>query len=195
MRRAVIFDYNSRFCADIVKTIVRYNSKFSDSGFSIDVYNFAELASESLAGPADVIIHSGGDGEPVVEDAAGAPRLYICHSHQWKAKKSGGELVRLDGYVSGIKEIEVLEDDELLGKKGGMAIMKYHSLAVTRPPREAKVLAKSRATREDGQKIEIIEALRYPDGSLSVQGHPEEGCGYHIFENFFQKMVLETVIK
>ena len=195
MRRVVVFDYNSRFCDDIVRMVERYNSKFSDKLFLIDVYKSMEYSFESLVGRADVIIHSGGDGEPVREDVHNIPKLYICHSHQWKAKKSGGEVVRLNGYVTGLKSIEIVEDDDILGRPGEMVIMKYHSLAVTRPPKEAKVLAKSRAAREDGEQIEIVEALRYPDGSLSVQGHPEEGSGYHIFENFFQKMVLEAVFK
>ena len=44
-----------------------------------------------------------------------------------------------------------------------------------------------RAVREDGRKIEVIEALRYPDGSVSIQGHPEEGTAAHVFYNFLKR--------
>ena len=186
MRRVVVFDYDSRFCPDIARVIDRYNKQFPDRAFVLDIYKAVECPFESVAGAADFIIHSGGDGEPVWEDVRDVRKLYICHSHQWKAKKSGGELARVSGVVTGIQPIDVLEDDEILGKKGRMEIMKYHSLVVTRPPAGAKVLAKSRIPDGNGGEIEVIEALRYPDGSVSVQGHPEEGAASHIFYNLLK---------
>jgi len=148
-----------------------------------------DCRSELLAGKADLVIHSGGDGEPVAEDMKDVPKLYICHSHQWKARKEGGEIVRLKGVVKGVRTINVFEENEILGRKGPMSIMEYHTLAVVRPPRDARVLATSRVQDAQGKELEIIEALEYPDGSFSIQGHPEEGKAEHVIYNFLKKRV------
>lgn len=186
-KRVIVFDYKSRYCKDIIKAIETYNSLFPEDPFKIDLYNALEHTAESIAGRADAIIHSGGDGRPVEEDLS-VPKLYICHSHQWRAKKAGGEVVKLKGLVTGIQKIDIIEDDDILGEKGELPIMKYHEFAVTRPPENTKVLAKSRSTTQDGRDVEIIEALRYPDGAISVQGHPEEGTAFHIIRNFLKKI-------
>ena len=67
-----------------------------------------------------------------------------------------------------------------------MPIMEHHELGVVSPPPSAKVIATSKARDSSGKEIEIIEALRYRDGSVSVQGHPEEGRAFHILYNFFE---------
>jgi GMP synthase-like glutamine amidotransferase len=188
LRRAVIFNYDSIFAKDIENTISRYNLSHAGRGFTVNVCRAREYASESIAGPADVIIHSGGDGRVVREDTNGVPKFYICHSHEWKARNEGGSIIRLSGFIKGVHFIDILDDDEILGGKGRMPIMQYHALAVIRPPRSSKVLATSRAHNADGKEVEIIEALRYPDGSLSVQGHPEEGRAAHIIYKFFDRI-------
>ena len=188
MRRVAIFNYDSIFAEDIRKVILHYNRLHPEDTFWIDIYRSCDCLCESTAGPADLIIHSGGDGIPVKEDATGVPKLYICHSHQWKAEAEGGKLVRLEGYRKGIKFIDLLEDDEILGRKGRMPIMQYHSLAVLQAPSSAKILATSRVVDYNGEEIQIIEALKYPDGSLGIQGHPEEGTAVHIFYNYFEKI-------
>jgi GMP synthase-like glutamine amidotransferase len=187
MRRAVVFNYESIFAPDIERSIRRFNASAESGAFAVDMYRARDCSRESLAGPADVIIHSGGDGTPVTEDAADTPRLYICHSHQWKARQEGGAVVPLGDFIKGVQLIDILEDDDILGKKGSMPIMEYHMLGVVSPPRCARVLAKSRARDENGRDVEIIEALRYPDGSVSVQGHPEEGAAAHILYNFLRR--------
>ena len=186
MRRAVIFNYNSIFVKNITETIQNYNALNPEKAFSVDIYNSKDCPLESMAGPADAIIHSGGNGVPVTEDLENAHRLYICHSHQWKARREGGEIARLGNFIKEVRSIEILEDDEILGKKGRMQIMEYHELGVVRPPRVAKVLATSKVRCGDGEEKEIIEALKYPDGSISVQGHPEEGAAEHIIHNFLK---------
>ena len=185
MKRAVVFNYNSRFVQDIEKVLRQYNSVNPDMAFLVDMFRFDNYSAESLAGRADVIIHSGGDGIPTKEDVKDIPKLYICFSHEWKAKKEGGKVGRLNGFIKGVHEIDVLKDDEILGKTGKMPIMKYHELAVIEPPPSADVLATSTAIDKGGKEIEIIEALKYPDGSISIQGHPEEGTAAHILYNFF----------
>lgn len=187
MKRVAIFNYDSIFSEDIKRIILRYNRLHPKNEFWICVYRSCDCLCESQAEPADFIIHSGGDGIPVKEDTTGIPKLYICHSHQWKAEAEGGRLVKLEGYRKGVKFIDILEDDEVLGKKGRMPIMQYHSLAVIQAPPSAKILATGRAVDYNGKEIQIIEALRYPDGSLGIQGHPEEGTAAHIFYNFFEK--------
>lgn len=193
MKRAVVFDYDSRFCQDIARMIRNYSEQFPDNAFIIDIFKASEIPCESIAGKADVIIHSGGDGEPVKEDVFGVPKLYICHSHQWKARNGGGEVVKLKDWIKGVNSIDIIEDDEIIGRVGKMPIMQYHSLAVTVAPKDARVLAMSRGIREDGEEIDVIEALRYPDGSISIQGHPEEGTGFHIFRNLFERLVFKKV--
>ena len=188
MRRAVIFNYDSLFIHGIERCIRRYNSLKPDKAFSIHMFKFEKCLSESLAGPADVIIHSGGDGTLIQEDVKDVPKLYICYSHEWKAKKEGGKVAKLEGFITGIQVIDVLEDHPILGKSGKMDIMKYHRLAVTEPPPSAKVLAESKARLADGKEIKIIEALSYQDGSISLQGHPEEGTAMHIIHNFFDNI-------
>lgn len=189
VRRAVVFNYNSHFSPDIAKTIQRYNDLFPEKALSLDMYDASSISCESSVGSADAIIHSGGDGTPVREDAEGVPKLYICHSHQWKARKEGGSVVRLKELIKGVKTIEISEDDDILGNRGTLPIMKYHRLAVVRPPEGAKVLARSRVTSPDGEVTEIIEAIRYDNKSISIQGHPEEGTAAHVLFNFLKKEV------
>lgn len=184
MRRALVFNYNSLFVRDIERTINNFSLLNPEKAFQADILSACEYRVESMAGQSNVILHSGGDGIPVKEDAA-VPKIYICHSHQWKAEMEGGRISRLNSYRKGIRLIDVVEDDQIMGKKGKMPIMQYHTLAVTHPPANAKVLALSRAMDENGNEIEILEALRYPDGSISIQGHAEEGTAAHIFYNFF----------
>jgi len=187
LKRVVIFDYNSVFSKDIKEAIFKFNLLFPQRQYQVDIYRAEDYPYELLVGEADMIIHSGGDGLPVKEDMVGIPKLYICYSHQWKAKLEGGEIVRLKDYIKGIKSIDILEDDVILGKRGKLSIMKYHSLAVVKAPACAKVLAISKAIDEDGREREIIEVLRYPDGSMGVQGHPEEGTASHIFYNLLKR--------
>lgn len=125
---------------------------------------------------------------PVKENTGNVPKLYICHSHQWKARQEGGVVVRLKDYIKGIRYIDVLESDAALGHKAKLPIMEYHTLAVVHPPACAKVLAISKAKDKDGKDIEIIEALKYPDGSVSIQGHPEEGTAAGVFYNLFERL-------
>ena len=188
MRRAVIFDYSSIFLEHIVNTMYVYNLIRPKKAFSVDVYRAEECRFESLRGPADVIIHSGGNGIPVKEDVLNTPKLYICYSHQWKARIEGGQLIQLKGDIRGIRPIDVLEDDDILGRRGEMPIMEYHEQGVVYPPRSVEVIAISKARDLAGKEIEIIEALRYRDGSVSIQGHPEEGRAFHIFYNFLERL-------
>lgn len=188
MKKVTVFDYNSLFLGSIKEMLRLYNDLNSKDALSVTVCKSTDCTSESMAGPADIIIHSGGDGVPVKEDAKNVSRLYICHSHQWKARQEGGEVVRLKKIIKGVQPVDVLEDDEILGKKGKMPIMQYHTFAVTRPPHSAKVLATSKVQDAEGKEIEIIEALKYPDGSVSIQGHPEEGTAKHIVHNFLKNM-------
>jgi hypothetical protein len=190
-KRVVVFDYDSRFLPEIERTILKYNFEHPKNRFLLDIYKSKVCAIESEAGQADVIIHSGGDGRPLVEDICGIPKLYICHSHQWKAVKEGGYLTRLIGYHKGIQFINVLQDDEILGKKGKMPIAKFSCLAITRAPNVARILATREAIDHQGKQIVIIEALRYPDGSISIQGHPEEGTAHHIIYNLLSKVSAE----
>jgi GMP synthase-like glutamine amidotransferase len=186
LRRAVIFNYNSRFADDIIRSIRIYNLLHPKKMFSIDVYRTGECRRESEAGPADVIIHSGGDGKPVIEDVLNIPKLYICYSHQWKAKMEGAKVTKLKEKIEGLRFINVLEDDDIIGRRGKMPIMEYHEFAVVSSPRSANIIAISKARDLSGKELELIEALRYPDGSISIQGHPEEGRAFHILYNFFE---------
>lgn len=188
MRRAVIFNYDSIFAGNILDVIRAYNLIRPRRAFSVDMYKAGECRFESLKGPADVIIHTGGDGIPVIEDITDTPKLYICYSHEWKARREGGEVIQLSDSIKGIQPIDVLDDDDIFGRKGEMPIMKYHELAVVCPPRSARVIATSRAHGLNGKEVEIIEGSRYPDGSISLQGHPEEGRAFHVFYNFFEKL-------
>lgn len=56
----------------------------------------------------------------------------------------GGKVKRLKENIVGIQSINVLEDDDIFGKKGKIPIMQDHELAVVRPPRSAKVIATSK---------------------------------------------------
>ena len=82
MKKVVIFDYDSIFTGDIGNTISRYGILRSERAFSVNICKSRDYLSESMAGVADLIIHSGGDGKPVKEDVRDIPKLYICHSHQ-----------------------------------------------------------------------------------------------------------------
>jgi GMP synthase-like glutamine amidotransferase len=184
MKKVAIFNYNSKFAQDITRTIRAYNLSRPLRPFDVNMFNFEDIRTESEAGTVDLIIHSGGDGRPVKEDTTGVPRLYICFSHEWKAVLGGGVMIELSETIKDVREIEVIKDDPILGPKGKMSIMKYHELAITAPPADAEVIAVSRSKDKNGREVEIIEALRYKDGSLSLQGHPEEGTAAHVFHNF-----------
>jgi len=185
LRKLAIFNYKSLYLEDIKNTIHKYNLANPGKAFQVEAYDAKELLSESHAGHVDVIIHTGGDGPLVKEDMDGVPKLYVCYSHQWKAKKEGGEVSRLKAFRKGVYDIDVLEDDPVLGRKGKMSIMQRHEYIVSKPPSCARVLAVSRIRDLDGSEVEVVESLRYPNGSVSVQGHPEEGTAAHIFYNFF----------
>jgi anthranilate/para-aminobenzoate synthase component II len=189
LRRAVIFNYNSKFADDIVKSFHVYNLLRPKKAFSIDMYSADKYTSEAEIGSADAIVHSGGDGKPVIENMKDVPRLYICFSHEWKAVAGESEIIKLQNLILGIKAIDVLEDDIIFGRRGQMRIMKYHELGIVSPPRKAKVIATSKTRDLNGKKVDIIEALRYPDGSVSVQGHPEEGRAVHIIYNFLERNI------
>jgi anthranilate/para-aminobenzoate synthase component II len=184
MRRVVIFNYSSKFAGDILRVLSQYNYSNPENSFKVDFYHFDKYESESEVGAADVIIHSGGDGRPVCEDITGVPKVYICHSHEWKALACGAEMVQLSSCIKGRHEIDVIEDDEILGPRKKIPIMKYHELAIVTRPKKSRILAVSRALDANNKEIEIIEALRYDDGSIGIQGHPEEGAAAHIFHNF-----------
>ena len=189
MRKAVIFNYRSMFVKAIENVIKDYNLFSADDSILYDTCKVRGYLSESMAGSVDIIIHSGGRGTPVKEDKLDISKLYICHSHQWKARHEGGEVIQLGKLIKGVMDIDLLEDNEVLGRKGKLPIMQYHELAVTKAPPGARVLATSKAVNSSGKEIEIIEALEYPDGSISVQGHPEEGTAKHIFYNFFKRRI------
>jgi GMP synthase-like glutamine amidotransferase len=89
-----------------------------------------------------------------------------------------------------LRYIKVLQDDEILGRRGNMPIMQYHEYAVVSPPRDAEVLATSTAVDENGREVDIVEALRYRDNSISIQGHPEEGTAFHVIYNFLEKVKI-----
>ncbi len=184
MKKVAIFNYKSKFAQDITRIVQMYNLSRPLNVFDFNIFSFEDIRAESEAGTVDFIIHSGGDGTPVKEDTAGVPKLYICFSHEWKAVSGGGVMVELSSLIKGVREIEVISDDPVLGPKGRMPIMKYHELAITTPPADADVIAVSRSKDKSGKEVEIIEALRYKDGSLSLQGHPEEGTAAHVFHNF-----------
>ena len=160
MRKASVFNYKSIFAGGIIRSISLYNFLHPDRSFSVDMLTVDRLCKESLMYPADIFVHSGGDGIPVEEDIEGVPRLYICYSHQWKAKSEGGRVIRLDQRITGLRYIDILQDDDVLGRRGKAPIMQYHEYAVVIAPRDAKVLATSKAVDEDGREVEIIEALR-----------------------------------
>ncbi len=195
MRRVVVFNYNSKFAPYFGETIARYNESRPGNRFVMDMYLFDRVESESDAGPADVIIHSGGDGRPVRENVHSVPKIYICHSHEWKAQAGGGELIQLSGCIKGVQHVDILEEDDILGTRGKMPIMKYHELAITTAPWDAEVLAVSKALDEDNRVIEIIEALKYDDGSISIQGHPEEGTAEHIIHNMFDRVSSDNLLQ
>lgn len=186
-RRVVIFDYDSRYLPELEKTVLEYNSIHPENCYCLDIYKSRACLSESDAGKMDLIIHSGGDGRPVKEDIVGVPKLYICHSHQWKAIKEGGHLTRLMKYHIGVQIVDVVESNDIIGKRGKLPIGKYSCLAIVKPPKKATVLATSNSLDHKGEQIKIIEALLYSDGSISVQGHPEEGTAAYIIYNFLNK--------
>ena len=188
MRRLAVINYSSRFLKHIGESVERYNRLNPDNAFSYDIYESGECSGESMVGDVDAIIHSGGDGIPVKEDTNSIPRLYICFSHQWKARQEGGEVVKLKELIKGVKPIDVLADDRVLGKKGRMPIMQYHEYAVVKPPRYAQVLATSRAMDTSGKDRDIIEALRYATGDL-----PQEGWQGFIPDSILRSLGIQLV--
>ena len=181
-----MFDYNSRFARAIENCILKFNELYPEESLCVSFYKSDKCDYESSAGSADYIIHSGGEGDVVKEDIFDIPKLYICHSHQRKDKKEGGKIKRLFDYHKGVECVDVIKNDRIFGKAGKMSIMQYHCLAVTKVPSNAHVLAVSRAKDYFGQEVNVVEALKYDDKTISVQGHPEEGTAFHIIHNFLK---------
>lgn len=180
-RTLSILDYGSQFTGEIEKKVKEWNEKHPDKAYRVETHKASDL--ENLAQlNADKVIHTGGQGEPVPGTAPGS--LYICHSHQFKAEQEGGKVERLADYQKGTGYMDVKEDDPIIGKHGKSAIEKYHTLAVTEAPKNAKVIATSKQTLESGEEAEIAEAIRYADGSVSVQGHPGGDTPSSIIENY-----------
>lgn len=184
-KRAVLVDYNSTFTAGIESQIRAYNEAHPEDAYAVDTYRASSLDNLADVGEADRVIHTGGVGEPVKGDTKGNPsKLYVCHSHQWKAEEGGGKVERLAEYQKGTGYMDVKENDPVVGNAGKVPIDKYHVLAVTKAPKNAKVVATSRQTLEDGREVETAEAIRYEDGSVSVQGHPGGGAAAHVIHNY-----------
>ncbi|MCH8067297.1 MAG: hypothetical protein IIC69_01820 [Nanoarchaeota archaeon] len=180
-RTLAIVDYDSQFTGGIERKVEDFNKAHPDKAYRVETHKATDL--ESLAQlNADKVIHTGGQGDPVPGTAPGS--LYICHSHQFKAEQEGGKVERLADYQKGTGYMDVKEDDPVIGKQGQTSIEKYHTLAVTEAPKNAKVIATSKQTLENGEETEIAEAIRYVDGSISVQGHPGGDTPSSIIDNY-----------
>jgi len=183
-RTLAIVDYDSKFTVGIEKKVKAFNKKNPDLAVKVETYKASDLESLADLGDPDRVIHTGGQGDPVPGSAPGS--LYICHSHQFKAEQEGGTVERLSDYQKGTGHMEVSENDPIIGKQGSQAIEKYHTLAVTKAPKNAKVIATSEQTLENGEQAEIAEAIRYSDGSVSVQGHPGGATPSKIIDNYLE---------
>ncbi|MCH8329010.1 MAG: hypothetical protein IIB81_01305 [Nanoarchaeota archaeon] len=177
-----IVDYDSRFTKGIEAKIRKFNKKNPDSAYKIETYKASELENLAQISGAKKLIHTGGTGDAVSGYTQGS--LYICHSHQIEAEKQGGKVERLSDYQKGTGYMDIQEDDPVIGEQGQAKIEKYHTLAVTEAPKNAKVIATSKQTLEDGREVETVEALRYDDGSISVQGHPGGNTPSEIINNY-----------
>ena len=179
-----IIDYNSQFTKGIEKKVKAFNKENPGRAYRIETYKASDLENLAQIREHDKLIHTGGAGNPVPGSTQNS--LYICHSHQIEAEKQGGKVERLADYQKGTGYIDVKEDDPVIGKQGQSAIEKYHTLAVTKAPKNAKVIATSKQTLENGEKAEIIEALRYANGNISVQGHPGGDTPSEILDNYLE---------
>jgi len=183
-RTLAIVDYGSKFTSGIEGKIRDFNKKNPDKAYNVKTYKASKLENLAQLDSADKVIHTGGTGNSVpgsTEDS-----LYICHSHQIEAERQGGKVERLSEYQKGTGYMEVKEDDPIIGEEGRSAIEKYHTLAVTEAPKNAKVIATSKQTLENGEETEIIEALRYANGNVSVQGHPGGDTPSKIIDNYLE---------
>ena len=183
-RTLAIVDYGSQFTDGIERKVEDLNEKNPEKAYSIKTYKATDLENLDQIGEADKTIHTGGQGDPVPGTSPGS--LYICHSHQFKAEQEGGKVDSLADYQKGTGYMDVKEDDPVIGEQGQTSIEKYHTLAVTEAPKNAKVLATSKQTLDNGEEAEIAEAIRYADGSVSVQGHPGGKTPSDILENYLE---------
>lgn len=183
-RTLAIVDYGSQFTRGIERKVKAFNNKNPDNALRVDTYKASDLENLAQIGEHDKLIHTGGAGNPVPGSTQNS--LYICHSHQIEAEKQGGKVERLADYQKGTGQIDIKEDDPVIGEKGQSNIEKYHTLAVTKAPSNAKVIATSKQTLENGEKAEIIEALRYANGNISVQGHPGGNTPSKILDNYLE---------
>lgn len=182
-RAIAIIDYDSMFTESIEDKIKGFNMNNPEEAYDIHTYKASELGDLAEI-DEDKTIHTGGQGKPVNGSKPGS--LYICHSHQWKAEKEGGKVEHLADYQKGIGYMEVKEDDPVIGEQGHSPIEKYHTLAVTEAPKNAKVIATSKQTLEGGREVETAEAIRYDDDSISIQGHPGGKTPSNVLYNFLK---------
>ena len=183
-RTLAIVDYGSQFTSGIERKVKAFNRKNPDQAVNVETFRASDLESLAELGQPDKVIHTGGQGDPVPGSTQGS--LYICHSHQIEAEKQGGKVERLSDYQKGTGYMDVQEDDPVIGEQGQAKIEKYHTLAVTKAPKNAKVIATSKQTLESGEEAEIIEALRYANGNVSVQGHPGGDTPSKIIDNYLE---------
>ena len=183
--RLAIVDYDSIFSEGIEKKVKQFNKDNPGQAYKVDTYKASELENLAHIGETDRLIHTGGKGDPIKGNIS-ANTLYICHSHQWKAEQEGGKVERLSDYQKGKGYMEIKTDDPVVGEQGQAAIEKYHTLAVTEAPKNAEVIATSKQTLEGGKEVETAEAIRYDDGSISVQGHPGGKTPSYIIDNFLK---------
>jgi len=183
-KKLAIIDYDSIFTGGIEEKVRQFNVHNPQDSYQVITYKASDLKSLDDV-KADKVIHTGGQGDPVDGERPGS--LYICHSHQWKAEKEGGKVEHLADYNKGTGYMEVQDDDDVIGKQGSQVpIEKYHTLAVTDAPKNAKVIATSKQTLKDGRKVETAEALRYKDGSISVQGHPGGKTPSYVIDKYLE---------
>jgi GMP synthase-like glutamine amidotransferase len=141
---------------------------------------------------ADLLVLSGGHQYAVIPHPAeftrelalirnfNGPIIGICLGFELLAFADGGELVRLEREVQGIRQVQIVGHDSVFGPQKRFRVYEAHRWAV-KSTRQLEVLA----TSPSG-----IEVVRHPSRPVyGFQFHPEQITGGTDGRNLFVKAV------
>lgn len=180
-KKVLIVNNGTKYVGDLTNRVIDY----CDNKAQVDTFHIRDVKSKTNLSEYDVIILSGSKNQShkgtahkhiidrMRDDAC---ILGICHGHQSLAYLYGSTVENLGKYQSGYQEIDVKEDNGIIGAKGKIRIYKKHKYAVTRLGPDLETIAESEVRDAQGNSIKIIEAFKHKSRNIyGIQGHPERG--------------------
>lgn len=181
----LVVDFGGQY-AHLIARRIRELGVYSEIVPAVNLDAVGDAVSRSagviLSGGPGSVWESRHDEAALMAIESGKPVLGICYGHQLLAKVLGGEVGRSPLPEFGPTEVEVLDHGLLLdGLPAKFKVWMSHYDAVLRPPRGAKVLARSPGSP--------VAAMELGSRVFGVQWHPEvrhSQFGMELLDTSFQ---------